>query len=97
MLLGPDNLSAQLQPASRQTGGDDVAVHRPVPDVSDISREQRIRLLPVGAIVVEHLPPRELTGLMVTDPPYGVGYDPSWRARRGCGGGRPRATRRRAD
>jgi hypothetical protein len=22
---------------------------------------------------------------MVTDPPYGVGYDPSWRARRGLG------------
>src|SRR6516165_6832042 len=26
--------------------------------------------------------------LMVTDPPYGVGYDPSWRARRGCGAGK---------
>src|SRR5215472_16790396 len=26
--------------------------------------------------------------LMITDPPYGVGYDPSWRARRGCGGGK---------
>jgi DNA modification methylase len=26
--------------------------------------------------------------MMVTDPPYGVGYDPSWRARRGLGGGR---------
>ena len=26
--------------------------------------------------------------LMVTDPPYGVGYDPSWRARRGCGTGK---------
>jgi DNA modification methylase len=25
--------------------------------------------------------------LMITDPPYGVGYDPSWRARRGCGAG----------
>ena len=25
--------------------------------------------------------------LMVTDPPYGVAYDPSWRTRRGCGGG----------
>jgi len=25
---------------------------------------------------------------MVTDPPYGVGYDPSWRARRGCGAGK---------
>jgi hypothetical protein len=62
MLLGPDDLSAQLQPASRQTGGDDVAVHRPVPDISDISREQRICLPPVGAIVVEHLAPRELAG-----------------------------------
>ena len=26
--------------------------------------------------------------LMVTDPPYGVGYDPSWRARRGLGSGK---------
>ena len=26
--------------------------------------------------------------LMVTDPPYGVGYEPSWRARRGLGSGR---------
>ena len=26
--------------------------------------------------------------LMVTDPPFGVGYDPSWRARRGCGAGK---------
>jgi hypothetical protein len=24
---------------------------------------------------------------MITDPPYGVGYDPSWRARRGLGAG----------
>src|SRR4051794_7084759 len=28
MLLGPDDLSAQLQPACRKTGGDDVAVQR---------------------------------------------------------------------
>ena len=26
--------------------------------------------------------------LMVTDPPYGVDYDPSWRARRGFGSGK---------
>jgi DNA modification methylase len=26
--------------------------------------------------------------LMVADPPYGVGYDPSWRARRGLGAGK---------
>src|SRR5207248_2870916 len=26
--------------------------------------------------------------LMVTDPPYGVGYDPAWRARRGLGAGK---------
>jgi hypothetical protein len=25
---------------------------------------------------------------MVTDPPYGVGYDPSWRARRGLSSGK---------
>jgi hypothetical protein len=26
--------------------------------------------------------------MMITDPPYGVGYDPSWRARRGRGAGK---------
>src|SRR5436853_213004 len=26
--------------------------------------------------------------LMVTDPPYGVGYEPSWRAHRGLGSGK---------
>ena len=62
MLLAPDDLSAQLQPASRQTGGDNVAVHNRVPDIGDISREQRIGLLPIGAIVVEHLALRELAG-----------------------------------
>ena len=24
---------------------------------------------------------------MIADPPYGVGYDPGWRARRGLGAG----------
>src|SRR3984893_10367321 len=32
VLLGPDDLSAKLQPASGQIGGDDVAVQSPVPD-----------------------------------------------------------------
>src|SRR5215831_798838 len=52
MLLRPHDLSAQLEPATRQPGGGDIAVHRPMPDIGGISREQRIGLLPVGAIVV---------------------------------------------
>jgi hypothetical protein len=55
MLLRPDDLSTQLEPAGRQTGRDDIAVHRSVPKIGRISREQRIGLPPVGAIVVEHL------------------------------------------
>src|SRR5215472_9239384 len=62
MLLRPDDLRAQLEPASRQPGGDDIAVHRPMPDIGGISREQRIGLLPIGAIVVENLPLRERAG-----------------------------------
>src|SRR5215471_7600509 len=62
MLLRPDDLRAQLEPATRQPGGGDIAMHRPMPDIGGISREQRIGLLPVGAIVVEHLPLRELAG-----------------------------------
>src|SRR4029077_1515384 len=33
VLLGPDDLSARLQPASREIGGDDVAVQSPVPGI----------------------------------------------------------------
>jgi hypothetical protein len=40
MLLRPDDLSAQLKPASRQAGGNDVGVHSPVPDISDIPSKQ---------------------------------------------------------
>src|SRR6267143_6049964 len=36
VLFSPDDLSAQLQPAGRQIGGDDVAVQSPVPDIGDI-------------------------------------------------------------
>jgi len=36
VLLGPDDLSAQHKPASRKTGGDDVAVQSSVPDIGDI-------------------------------------------------------------
>jgi hypothetical protein len=60
VLVGPDDLSAQLQPVSGQIGGNDIAVQSPVPDISDIPREQRIGLPPVGAIVVEHLAAGEL-------------------------------------
>jgi hypothetical protein len=62
VLFDPDDLSAKLQPAGGQVGGDNIAVQRPVPDISDISREQRIGLTPVGAIVVEHLALSELAG-----------------------------------
>src|SRR5436190_10590062 len=60
VLLGPDDLSARLQPAAGQIGSDNVAVQRSEPDVSDIPGEQRISRSPVGAIVVEHLSLREL-------------------------------------
>src|SRR5262249_14018207 len=62
MLLRPDDLSAQLEPAGRQPRGDEIAVHRAVPDIGGISRKQRIGLLPVRAIVVQHLALRELAG-----------------------------------
>ena len=62
VLLDPDDLRAPLQPASRQAGGDDIAVQCSVPDISDVAGEQRIRLSPIGAIIVEHLALSELTG-----------------------------------
>src|SRR6267378_778275 len=40
VLFGPDDLSAWLQPASSQTGGNNVTVQSPVPDVGDIAGEQ---------------------------------------------------------
>src|SRR5712672_2340115 len=49
VLLGPDDLGAELQPAGGQIGGDNIAVQSPVPYVSDIPGEQRISLPPVGA------------------------------------------------
>jgi hypothetical protein len=62
VLLGPDDLSARLQLAGGQTGSDDISVQSPVPNIRDIPGEQRIHLTPVGAIVVEHLAPREFVG-----------------------------------
>ena len=82
VLLGPDDLSAQLQPAGRQIGGHDIAVQRAVPDIGDIPGKQRIGLPPVGAIVVEHLALRELAaaeaaarspGRIVADPVRRIG------------------------
>ena len=46
----------------RQAGGDDIAVQCSVPDIGDVAGEQRIRLSPIGAIIVEHLASGELTG-----------------------------------
>jgi len=51
----PDKLSAQLQPAGGQPGSDDLAVQSAEPDIGGITGEERIRLPPVGTIVVEHL------------------------------------------
>src|SRR5580693_10374456 len=66
MLLGPDDLSARLQPAGHQTRSDDVAVQSPVPNISDIAGKQRIRLPPVDAVVVEHLAQSELAATELT-------------------------------
>ena len=41
------------------------------------------RAVDVGQVLAGSGPP-----LMVTDPPYGVSYDPSWRARRNCSSGK---------
>ena len=80
VLLGPDDLSARLQPAAGQIGGDNVTVERPVPDISDIPGEQRISLSPVGAIVVEHLSLRELAPAnLAARPPARFIADPVWR------------------
>src|SRR6266446_8313635 len=80
VLLGPDDLSARLQPAAGQIGGDDVAVQGAVPDISDIPGEQRISLSPVGAIVVEHLSLRELASAKrAARPPTRFIADPVWR------------------
>ena len=62
MRFGPNDLSAQLEPAGGQIAADHVTVQRPVPHISDIPGKQRIGLPPVGAIIVEHLALRELAG-----------------------------------
>ena len=59
VLLSPDDLSTQLEPAIAQVGGDNVAVQRAVPHIGDIAGKQRIGLLPVGAVVVEHFAARQ--------------------------------------
>src|SRR5215470_8724486 len=62
VLLDPDDLRAQLQPAGRQAGGDDIAVQCSVPDIGDVAGEQRIRFSPIGAIIVEYLASGERAG-----------------------------------
>src|SRR6516225_4388090 len=52
MRFGPDDLSAQLEPARGQIAADHVTVQRPVPHISDVPGKQRIGLPPVGAIIV---------------------------------------------
>ena len=54
------SLRAQLEAASSETGGRDLAMQSPEPDIGDIPGEQRIGLLPVGAIVIEYLALRAL-------------------------------------
>ena len=70
--LGPDNLGAQLEPASGETGGNDVAVQSSVPDIGNIPGEQRIGFSPIGAVVVEHLALREPAAAEV------VARPPAW-------------------
>src|SRR6202022_4467235 len=60
VLLDPDDLRAQLEAASSETDGGDVAVQGPEPHIGGIPREQSIGFPPVGAIVVEHLSWRAL-------------------------------------
>jgi len=60
MLLGPDDLSAQLKPAGAKIGGDNIAAQGAEPHIGNISGEQRISLAPVGAIVVEYLALRQI-------------------------------------
>src|SRR4051794_2567488 len=77
VLLNPDDLRATLQPAGRQVGTHDIAVQRSVPDISDIASKQRIGLPPVGAVIVQHLAPRQLAGTEATArPPGGIIVDP---------------------
>ena len=55
----------------------DIAVQSPVPDIRDVTGEQRIRLTPVGAIIVEHLAPREFAGTeAAARPPGWIVLDP---------------------
>src|SRR6266446_1398339 len=77
VLLDTDDLRAQLQPASGEAGGDDIAVQGAEPDIGGISGEQRIRLPPVGAIVVEHPALRELAvAELSVRPPAWIIADP---------------------
>src|SRR5262249_41362924 len=80
MLLRPNDLSAQLKPASRQPSGDDIAVHRSMPDIGGISREQRIGLPPISAIVVENfaLCERAGTAAAAGSPGWIVGDPIGW-------------------
>src|ERR1700730_10537956 len=59
VLLCPDDLSAKPEPAGGK-GGDYMGVQCAVPGIGDTPGEERIRLAPVGAVVVEHLAPREI-------------------------------------
>ena len=65
MLFDPNDLSTKQQPAGSEVGSDDIAVQSPMPDIRHIPGEQRIRISPVGAIVVEHLASGELAGTVV--------------------------------
>src|SRR5215472_2747434 len=96
MLLRPDDLSAQLEPTPRHPGGDDIAVHRPVPDIGRISREQRIGLPPIGAIVVENfaLCERAGTAAAAGSPGWIVGDPIGWI---GDHQGRPRSCQYQRD
>lgn len=90
-VLGFENIDALL--AQRTEGLTDPDAVPPVPaepvtKVGDIYQLGNHRLMCGDATsqrAVEALLEREVPNLMVTDPPYGVEYDPAWRQRAGVG------------
>jgi DNA modification methylase len=89
----------QLETILASLGSSGLADPDSVPDVPDhpVSRLGEVWLLgdhrigcgdSTSAVDAASVLGESQPQLMVTDPPYGVGYDPSWRARRGFGSGK---------
>ena len=54
-VLGPDDLRPDGEARVRQAVGHGRGMQRAMPDIGDITREQRPCLAPVGPVVVQHL------------------------------------------